>query len=55
MYFSTDSHTFFFAYNELQQGNILSYAYISLLIATGCCVQILNCSKVKFYCVLIFH
>ena len=51
--FPADTHTSFYANDKLQQCNLLSCAYVSLMIALGCCRLIIHCSKVIFYYMLI--
>ena len=52
IFFSAESRTFLCAYHELQQGNPLSYANISLPQASRC-YMLMYCSDVIFCCVLI--
>ena len=53
-YFPAASHTLVYANYLLQQGYLLSWANISLLIAIRCCVLIINFSEVLFNRALIF-
>ena len=46
LYIPAESHTLLYANHVLQECNLLSCAYISLLQAIHCCVLIINCSKV---------